>query len=139
TTPVYDANGNMTTDQNGNTLVYDAWNRLVAYKSGSTTLISYSYDGMGRRITEDRSGTVTGLYLSTQGQVLEEQVSGVALYQYVWSPVYVNALVLRDQLNSDGSLNQRLYVQQDANWNVTALINTSASVVERYVYDPYGK
>src|SRR5262245_42170766 len=26
----YDANGNLTTDQNGNQLVYDAWNRLVA-------------------------------------------------------------------------------------------------------------
>jgi RHS repeat-associated protein len=36
-------------------------------------------------------------------------------------------------------MNERLYVQQDANWNVTALINTSGSVVERYVYDPYGK
>jgi RHS repeat-associated protein len=35
-------------------------------------------------------------------------------------------------------LDQRLYVQQDANWNVTALIDTSGNVVERYVYDPYG-
>jgi RHS repeat-associated protein len=32
-----------------------------------------------------------------------------------------------------------LWVQQDANWNVTALINGSGSVVERYDYDPYGK
>jgi RHS repeat-associated protein len=30
-------------------------------------------------------------------------------------------------------------VQQDANWNVTALVSTSGSVVERYVYDTYGK
>src|SRR5262249_23191073 len=28
---------------------------------------------------------------------------------------------------------------QDANYNVTALVNSSGSVVERDVYDPYGK
>src|SRR6185437_2241327 len=56
-----------------------------------------------------------------------------------WSPVYVNALVLRDQSSAgDGTLDQRLYVTQDANWNVTALIDASGNVVERYVYDPYG-
>src|SRR5438552_8629208 len=35
-------------------------------------------------------------------------------------------------------LTLRLWVQQDANWNVTALVNAAGSVVERYVYDPYG-
>jgi RHS repeat-associated protein len=35
-------------------------------------------------------------------------------------------------------LDQRLYVQQDANWNVTALVDTSGNVVERYDYDPFG-
>jgi len=29
-------------------------------------------------------------------------------------------------------------VQTDANWNVTALVDASGNVVERYVYDPYG-
>jgi RHS repeat-associated protein len=29
-------------------------------------------------------------------------------------------------------------VQQDANWNVTALVHTSGAVAERYEYDPYG-
>jgi hypothetical protein len=33
---------------------------------------------------------------------------------------------------------ERFYVQQDANWNVTALIDTSGNVQERYIYDPYG-
>jgi RHS repeat-associated protein len=31
-----------------------------------------------------------------------------------------------------------VWVQQDANWNVTALVNGSGVVVERYVYDPFG-
>ena len=137
TTPAYDANGNMTTDQNGNTLVYDAWNRLVAYKSGSTTLESYQYDGLDRRIVQN-SGTATDLYYSSNWQVLEERQNGTPTTQYVWSPVYVNAMVERDQSSGGGTLNERLYAQQDANWNVTALVSTSGTVVERYVYDPYG-
>jgi len=141
TTPTYDANGNMTTDETGRQFVYDAWNRLVAVKNSSgTTLETFSYDGLGRRITQTASGTTTDLYYSTQDQVLEEMVGGSATARYVWSPVYVDALVLRDRATgSPGTLNERLWVQQDANWNVTVLVNGSGVVVERYVYDPYGK
>jgi RHS repeat-associated protein len=57
----------------------------------------------------------------------------------VWSPVYVNALIIRDQSSlHNGTLDQRFYVVQDANWNVTALVNTSGTVVERYAYLPFG-
>ena len=35
-------------------------------------------------------------------------------------------------------LDERIYVQQDANWNVTALVDVTGTVVERYIYDPYG-
>ena len=69
--------------------------------------------------------------------------------QYVWSIAYVNDMVLRDEDADDSSstgnlgktssgLEQRLYAQTDANYNVTALIDTSGAVVERYIYDPYG-
>jgi RHS repeat-associated protein len=71
--------------------------------------------------------------------VLEEWQGGQAQARNVWSPVYVDALVLRDQSSqNNGVLDQRLYVQQDADWNVTALVDTSGNVVERYVYDPFG-
>ena len=58
TTPTYDANGNMTGDEVGRTLVYDAWNRPVSAASGS---ISYTYDGLGRRVTSSpfTHGTIT--------------------------------------------------------------------------------
>src|SRR5262249_20353532 len=35
-------------------------------------------------------------------------------------------------------LEERLYVQQDANFNVTAIIDSTGAVKERYLYDPYG-
>ncbi len=39
----------------------------------------------------------------------------------------------------DDGLEETLYYTQDANCNVTALVNTSGGVVERYTYDAYGK
>jgi hypothetical protein len=37
----------------------------------------------------------TDFYYSSSWQVLEERVGGQTTVQYVWSPVYVDALVLR--------------------------------------------
>jgi hypothetical protein len=51
----------------------------------------------------------------------------------------VNALVLRDRdTDANGTLDERLWAQQDANFNVTALVDGSDVVVERYAYDPFG-
>jgi len=48
--------------------------------------------------------------------------------------VYVDALVERDRdPNLSGTLSERLYVQQDANWNVTALVDSTGVVQERYI------
>jgi len=133
-TPGYDNNGNTITDQNGNLLVYDAWNRLVRVQDGNgNPLSAYTYDALGRRITETRAATLD-LYFSKNWQVVEEQAGGMMQAQYVWSQVYTDALVERD--TSDGT---RLYVQQDANWNVTAVADVKGAVQERYIYDPYGQ
>jgi RHS repeat-associated protein len=129
-TLAYDYNGNTTTDDQGHTLVYDAWNRLVQVNSGTLTLKSYAYDGIGRRITESAPSTnPTELYYSSGWQDIEERInaSGLTLHtQYVWSPVYVDSMVLRDyDFNATGTLqiNERDYALQDANFNVTALVS----------------
>src|SRR5260221_14114017 len=130
----------MTTDEQGRTLVFDAWNRLVAVKNGSTTLASYKFDGLGKRIQET-PGSKTPDLLFYNWNVLEERLNGAttADMQYVWNPLETNSLVLRDRSTAhNGTLDERLWVQQDANGDVTALVNGSGSVVERYVYDPYG-
>src|SRR5262249_530260 len=85
----------------------------------------------------------TDLYYSDKWQVLEEKEGTLVRAQQVWSPLYVDALVLRDRdSNGDGSLEERLYVQQDANWNVTAvvgLVNSVWHVLEPYPHGPHGK
>jgi RHS repeat-associated protein len=85
--------------------------------------------------------TTTDLYYSAAWQVIEERQGGTAAadvsHQYVWSPVYVDAMVLRDDYQG-GTRTQRLYAQQDANFNTTALVDTGGMVVEWFVYSPYG-
>ena len=132
-TLAYDNDGNLTTDDYGDTLKYDAWNRPVSSTSGGTTLVTFAYDGLGRQvqaITVNASNNTltTDLYYSAGSQVLEEDTANDGLQlnaQYVWSPVYVNALILRDdKFGESGSFNimQRVYALQDANYNVTALV-----------------
>jgi hypothetical protein len=79
------------------------------------------------------------LYYSSPWQVLQQRLGEITTRQHVWSLVYVDAMVLADlDTGSSGSFDLRLYVQHDANFNVTALVDTSGAVVERYIYDPYG-
>ena len=74
--------------------MYDAWDQLVQVKNaGGTTIATDGYDGVGRRVTVTESGTTTTLYYPDEWQVLEERVGGAAKAPYVWSPVYVDALI----------------------------------------------
>ncbi|MFL5329357.1 MAG: RHS repeat domain-containing protein [Gemmataceae bacterium] len=115
----YDENGNLTSDGT-HTFGYDAWNHLVTV-NGQT---AYRYDAAGREVSGDK-------VYSLSWQVISENQDHT---QYVWSPVYVDAMVARIDRDTG-----TLFVVQDANWNVTALVNTSGDVVERYIYDPYGR
>ena len=159
--PAYDAAGNMQTLSTGDGAIYDAWDRLVeVYNPSTSTIVArFSYDGTGRRVEQltgftpgDLKATgsatsVTRYYYSGQ-QLVESDtaVNGVTTtrYQYLWSPRYIDAPILRDTLNTDGSVNRgdRIFYLTDANYNVTAVVGMSGGswqVVERYRYDAYGK
>jgi len=141
TTLAFDKAGNMLTDERGQQYKYDAWNRLVQVKdAGNAVIASYSYDALRRRVTETHGNTTGALYYSSQWQVMEERnaATGNTTMSYAWSPVYVDAMISRDRdTDNNGSLDERLWVQQDANWNVTSIVDGSGAV-ERYVHDAYG-
>jgi RHS repeat-associated protein len=156
-TPQYDANGNMITDQNGNTLKYDALNRLISVTNSSGQVIAkYSYDARGYRVSETypqggngiAAGTTNYIYYDSQWQAIEVRTNGTAASdvtsQTVWSAAYVNSPVLQDSFAAGviqpGS---RIYFLHDANWDTTAVVTYNATtqtwgVAQRYVYSPYG-
>jgi RHS repeat-associated protein len=139
------------------TLTYDAWNRLVKVEDDQqtpATAAEYRYDGLNRRVAkmvpDGQNWDRTDYYYNSGWQALEERfadaqadkdaVASAVEVQWVWSARYIDAPVLRDRNNDqDPDLEERLYYTTDANMNVTALVDTSGTVQERYTYDPYGK
>jgi RHS repeat-associated protein len=139
----YDANGNTTVDSNGLTYVYDAWDQLKQVKSGSNVLVTYAYDALGRRIEVFTPTVQNHLYYDQSGQLTEEwDASSSLAKQYVWSAAGVDLVVLRDSLDINGHVQSgsRLYAEEDANGDVTSLVDNTqtGTAQERYEYDPYG-
>ena len=102
---------------------------------------------MDRRIQQTTGGSgaitsgtnTTDFFYSKDWQVVAEWVKGSPRTQYMWSPandvVWVDAMIFRDRdSDSDGSLDERVYVQQDANYNVTSLIDITGAVLKRFVH-----
>mgnify|MGYP006290344901 CR=1 FL=1 len=146
------------------TCAYDAWNRLVEVKDGERVHARYEYDALNRRVKahvdSDSAGgpdTWVHFYYTNEWQLLETRrttsTGGAGgsendapdnlqpHRQYVWSVRYTDALVRRDTNTNanDHCDDETLYALGDANFNTTALVNTAGTVLERYVYDPYGR
>ncbi|MEZ5948294.1 MAG: RHS repeat-associated core domain-containing protein [Planctomycetaceae bacterium] len=149
-TPAYSRAGNMTTmpqpaDPTASyTATYDAWNRLVKLVEGVNTVQENEYDGRNFRVIKKSyaSGVLNetrDYYFSSNWQILEERIDGSSTpdRHFVWGTRYIDDLICRDRSDT-GTLDERLYACPDANWNVTALVNTSGAVAERIEYDPYG-
>ena len=151
--PTYDAAGNMTSGPKAGDettrlhFVYDAWNHLVAVKADNngqpgSTIATYAYDGIGRRVSKTVGNDTFDFYYNEQYQVVEVRKNGDTdpYEQYVYDQRYIDApvMVYRDT-NTDGSGIQSVYVIQDANFDVTGIIDGSnATVINRFVYTPYG-
>jgi len=127
-------------------LAWSEW-RLSARLGFSCGGVLVHYDGQGRRITRTAGETATHYFFNENWQVVETRVGADPdpLDQYVWDIRYVDAPVVRFHNGNtdedyDDPEDNTLYYTQDANWNVTALVDASTgNVVERYMYEPYGE
>ena len=156
--PAYDAAGNTTTipqpcdPTTSYTVAYDAWNRMVQLvDTGASDIVQQNaYDARQFRTVrlDYTSGTLSEtrhFYYTSQWQSVEERLGsspdgGNAERQYAWGRRYVDDCVLCDRdTNEDGTLDERLYGLQDANWNMVVLVDTSATAQERYLYSPFGR
>jgi RHS repeat-associated protein len=117
------------------------------------------YRGIARIVKDGDNWDRTDYYYSESWQVLEERFADdvstqnkgtpatAVSVQWLWDIRYVDSPVLRDENKDPGTDNdcteagdERLYYVTDAQMNVTALVDgATGEVVERYMYDPYGK
>ena len=163
--PAYDDAGNMETgpspldpdDQSGDEhrYTYDAWNRLVeiesrTYTTGTagswSTLATYEYDGLGRRIEKTVGSDTWDYYHSTSWQVLEVRKNGDTdpEEQFVYDGTYIDAPFMRYvDSNQDGDYidtdEGEHYFFRDASYNIVAYAGDDGAIKERYRYTPYGK
>ena len=145
-TPTYDPVGNMTTlPQTPGTstdeydLTWDAWNRLIAVKDGSTVVASYHYDGLTRRLTKTTAVETRHYYHNTDWRALEDRVEGATITvdrQYTWS-LQARWDLLRRKRSTTGSLDETLFLLRDY-LDPVAVVGADGLVLERYAYDAFG-
>ena len=119
---------------------------MIKVKSGATTIAEFRYDGLNRQTVKydgpASSPTATyDYYYNEDWQVLDVREDGVAnpIEQFIWHPYYIDALAVRFyDANTLDTTQADHYYQQDANFNVVAVTNSSGAVQERYNYSAYG-
>jgi RHS repeat-associated protein len=141
--PQHDVAGNLTRTETGYELAYDYEQRLVEVRDpGSTVLATYTYDALGRRVTEMRDGDTTRFTYDggTDGsghRVLAESDLGGALRRYyVEGPTYVDEHLVLGV--ATGSAAGEYAYLTGALHTVTGLVDAGGAAVVRYAYDAYG-
>ena len=100
----------------------------------STDDIFYEFDALGRRVARD-DGTNDTIFVQSGQQTVADYPSGTAAtsptYTYLYAS-YIDEPIVR----VDGSTLE--YYHRTQQYSITAVTNSSGTVVERYAYDAYG-
>jgi RHS repeat-associated protein len=115
---LYDDDGNLTKDQDGNTFVYDAENRQTQYfisTNLATPVANYAYDGNGERVKKEVGNEKTIFVYNAFGQLIAE---------------YSNSIP-----NANGTR----YITSDPLGSPRVITDQAGEVKERHDYFPFGE
>ncbi len=87
----------------------------------------YIYDGW--RVIQERDGSNTPTVSYTRGSDLSSALEGAG---------GIGGLLARSSGYSSGNFTSHAYYHADGNGNITALVNSSQTLVANYRYDPFG-
>ena len=132
----YDNNGNLTTKTNKTTnetttFTWDYDNKLIRVDTPSS-VIQYKYDPFGRRIEKNVNGAVTKYLYDNEDILFEYDGNGNILRSYTHGPGIDEPLAVDEGGNV-------YFYHADALGSISTLTNNSGVVVQRNVYDSYGK
>jgi RHS repeat-associated protein len=142
----HDAKGNLTRDA-GDTLDRFQWdfdNRMKAadVDQDGTNDLTFTYDALGRRVSKnDTAGSVHTVYVCMgidMGQVACEYLANADPATTAPQQTYVYGGYVDEPLIKVDSASTKLYYHANRQYSVTALTDSSGTVVERYAYSPYG-
>ncbi len=137
-TYTYDDNGNLETKTDKGTSAvttyhWDAQDQLIQIDRPDTTVVTYKYDGLGRRIEKDVAGTVTRYVYDGDDILLEYDGTNTFVARYSHGQQVDQPLIL--QKAGIG----HLYYHHNHQGSISHLTNNSGTVVNSYVYDSYGR
>ena len=130
----YDANGNMIGKESGSGVTaysYDFENRLVRVIRPSES-VSYEYDPLGRRISRSTSNSITRYIYDVLDVIVEKDGNGTINAKYIHGASIDEVLVMWRGGNS-------FYYSHDGLGSVVNLTDSSAGIVNSFIYDEYGK
>ncbi len=125
----YDDNGNVTSDGVRN-YVWNVRNQLVEIREGASTLATFGYDPLGRRVVRTEGG-VTTQYLYDGQNAVQETVGSTV------NPILTGLGV--DQRFARNDTNGRAYYLTDQLGSTRGLTNGAGELLQRYDYTPYGQ
>jgi RHS repeat-associated protein len=136
----YDNAGSLTGDKAGYTYTYDYENRLIYISKGiggTTGVVAYSYDALGRRIKKDDLITTANTrmyYYNDKAQVTQEVDSSYTFKRWHMYDSYIDEIFV----SGDGTNYEFFF--RDHLYSVAAVASSTASfaVTERVEYSSYG-
>ena len=146
---------------------HDAWNRLVKVEIDTGSQImqraEYEYNGLHwrtiKRADTDNSpdnvlDEVRIMYYDSQWRIIEEEIDDIAVdpynaipnrrIQYVWGIRGMDDIIMH-RIDNDldgsytGQFDRKYYHLTDIQFSTVAIIDNNARVIERVVYDAFGK
>jgi RHS repeat-associated protein len=132
----YDADGNMTTKTSRNTgdtthFVWDIENKLTEVRKPGM-IAKYTYDALGRRMSKTVNGETKKFGYDGVNLILEMNETDSIVADYTHGPGVDNPLMM----NRAG---KNYYYAKDGLGSVTALTDSTGSVIHEYKYSVFGK
>jgi RHS repeat-associated protein len=123
---LYDAAGNVTTDNLGNTYTYDAENRISAVEG-----YTYYYDADGTRMEKTTGSSGTTYWQGPSGTLTETDITGTINEEYI----FFNGQRIARVDRPTGTVN---YYFSDKLGSASVITGASGTVQAEYFYYPYG-
>ncbi len=130
----YDMGGNLTS-YNGYTYTWEKGRQLKSISNGTNTY-SYTYDANGIRTSKTVNGITTN-YITDNGTILAEYTNNYVInywYDDLYSPL---GFVYTDKTISNPTTQAYIYTQ-NAQGDVTGILNSSGTQIVNYTYDSWG-
>lgn len=133
-TPTYDGNGDLTFDGTF-TYGYDAENRMISVKQGSTPVASYAYDAQGQRKLKT-VGSTTTIYATDADNREVLEYDGTSGQLQCWYSYGLGPTAVLNQMNVAAGTRETMI--PDIQGSILATLDSGSGLLTKTGYRPYG-